>query len=171
MPVSPDKQWTLRLKRKTNTVLLFVDPAQSLSSVKAALFEALEANTSPLARAEPLPSSPEDIELGRPIDPSDLSVGFEHMEPSSIDELADEPRSAKGKGKAARSVEAGQSLKSLGLRDSSVLAYRWKRDDGDETLGDDEWEVSIPVFEDIYGMEQQLDPDASPPLPELRGSR
>jgi hypothetical protein len=158
-PIQPSKLWTLRLKNGTRTVMLFADPAQSLSSLKAALLEALEQApaTDPHAPTQPLPASSSDIEIGKPLDSFDLTQGWELVgEDADADELETETK-PNGKGKA-RSNGTDVSLRSLGIKENYALAYRFKSrgSDDDETLGEDPgWDVEIPAYDDVYGAENE----------------
>jgi hypothetical protein len=174
-PIQPSKLWTLRLKNGTRTVMLFADPAQSLTSLKAALLEALRRapKADPRAYTAPPPSSISDIEIGKPLDIFDLSQGWELVvsDPDPVDEPPEDTTGKgkdKGKGKA-KSNGTEMSLRSLGIKENWVLAWRVKVTDGndDETLGDDQgWQVEIPAYDDAYGVENQGDGGA---LPEFRG--
>jgi hypothetical protein len=145
MPNVPaSKLWTLRLKRGVHTTLLFADPAQSLSSLKLALFAALRSAPNEIPMRHVLPESSSDIEIGMPVDLFDLSQGFALVAPL-------EPTNSKD-----------MSLRQLGIKENYVLAYRFKGDagrddDDDETLGEEKWDVNIPEWEDTYGVENQGD--------------
>jgi hypothetical protein len=173
MPASvpTSKWWTLRLKRGKKTVLVFADPAQSLSSLKQNLIEALKAtNPSDKIDGQPIPTSLSEVELAKPIDQLDISQGWTLLDPLPFeDELGadDIQNAAKSK---AKSKSRDPSLKELGLKENHVLAFRFRQpesDDVDETLGDDlGWKVEIPVYDDIYGVDNAGDLGV---LPEFRG--
>ncbi|KAF3003144.1 hypothetical protein E8E13_008772 [Curvularia kusanoi] len=180
--------WTLRLKSHRTTVLLHISPLSSFTAIKASLLSALsdtglsKTDTSPPI---PLPSSPSEIQLGRPIDPLDPSAGFQlgewetsALSDGDLDVTIDEDDAnakGKGKGKATASSAAGTKAasskarknngtddsgadcpKSAGLKDGAVLAFRW------EGCGDAEeeartWGVQIASFEDAYGVQNTGD--------------
>jgi hypothetical protein len=168
--VPTSKQWTLRLKKGKRTVLVFADPAESLRSLKQNLIDALTAtNPSHTIDALPIPTSPSDVELAKPVDQLDITKGWEIVDPPiPDDELAIDDSDVKGKGRAKRKSRE-ISLKALGIKENHVLAFRFKdsNEDVDETLGDDPgWEVQIPSYEDLYGVENVGDLGV---IPEYRG--
>jgi hypothetical protein len=173
--------WTLRLKARKTTVLLHIDPLQTFSSLKEHLYTALADTslTDPSTREPiPLPSSPEDIQLGRPHDRADPDAGFVlgEWEQQASEDGEDDLAEGKGKGKAkAKSGKgnAGAAVmdcpKGAGLKDRDVLAFRWRGDgtgweDGDEdedmegtVKKDGMWGVKLASFEDGYGVENEAD--------------
>lgn len=85
-------------------------------------------------------------------------------------DIKEEEDVGKGKGKArsksSRSEKGGSGgvggakdcPKGAGLRDGSVLAFKWgeRSEDGDENeleLEGEKWDVVIPAYEDQYGVE------------------
>lgn len=172
--------WTLRLKSHRTTVLLHTDPLASFLTLKTALYSALTDTglhaSSPASPAIPLPASPADIKLARPIDPLDPSAGFVLGEwetgfrtsgSASDDEVAvDEEEmggaqaKGKGKGKAKAEMAGGADCpKGAGLKDGGVLAFRWEGDGVVEAEGegDKSWGVQIARFEDAYGVVNEGD--------------
>jgi hypothetical protein len=156
----------MRLKHSKLTVFLFADPSKPLTDLKEALFSALEElRTSGTLEDITVPSSPSDIELGKPIDQFDAEQGWEligALPAEDEDEDDSKKRSSKEKGRTSES--------NITLRDSGavegVLAFRFKQqssDDDDntmanESLGDDPgWDVEIAKFEDLYGVENEAD--------------
>jgi len=163
--------WTLRLKSRKTTVLLHVDPLHTFATIKSHLYHALQETglkdpeTGDLI---PLPSSPSDIKLGRPVNPNEPSKGFQLGEWETLPLEDEEGEDVKGKGKAKtgrpkKSDVAGvkDCPKGAGLRDGAMLAFRWKDDgtkwedeDGDAT---DMWGVKLASFEDSYGVDNETD--------------
>lgn len=159
--------WTLRLRSYKTAVLLHVDPLQTFASIKSQLLAAL--SESPLrdpetGQAVPLPTSPSDFQLGRPVDRTDLKAGWVPGDweiPPAEDE---EEETGKGKGKAkAKKDNTGvggavkDCPKGAGLRDRDCLAFRWRGDgtgweeeDGAQQAG--MWGVVLPSFEDSFGV-------------------
>lgn len=162
--------WTLRLKHHKTTVLLHIDPLQTLSSVKSHLLTALQ-QTCPSNEisGRTLPSNADDFALAKPQDVHDVSLGWER-----IDGVSEGDESGKGKGKG-RADWAKDTVKGAGVKDNGVLAFQWeteeekrerekKEDAADEEddlgLGEEkrwEWDVVIPSWEDAYGVENQGD--------------
>lgn len=174
--------WVLRIKSHKTTVVIHVEPLSTFDNIKALFYNALK--ESPLKHAEtgldiPLPASPSDIQLGRPVDKNDPQAGFVlgEWERSSNQEQND----VKGKGRASAKQKADPNLaapsniqncpQGAGLKDGAVLAARWKGDgtawgaeaeeeDEDEEMAEEEpgmWGVKIATFEDAYGVENQGD--------------
>ncbi|KAJ4299722.1 hypothetical protein N0V90_004968 [Kalmusia sp. IMI 367209] len=169
--------WTLRLKSHKTTVLLHIDPLQTFSTIKSQLYHALQETELKDAEGESilLPSSPSDIEFGRPVNPNEANKGFElgEWEYSPLEEEDTEDVKGKGKAKAVRpkKAEAGGAAgvkdcpKGAGLRDGAVLAFRWKHSGSEETedieMEDgrktDMWGVKLASYEDSYGVENETD--------------
>ena len=161
MATPTPQTWTLRLKSHKTTVLLHIDPLSPFSELKAHLHTALletglrSADGTTLA----IPPSPSAIQLGRPVDIHDSSQGWVLGEWEAGDEGGEEDEeSAKGKGKGkgkakAKAMDARDCPKGAGLKDGSVLAFRFEGDADDEGS----WEVQLASFEDAYGVENEGD--------------
>lgn len=140
----------MRLKKHKSTILLHVEPLQLLSTVKEDLLAILKDIAPNGFNGTPLPNSASEIELAKPVDPLDISLGWEPLAPS--DELEDpfnidEDEAPKGKGKSLES----ENLKAYGLKDNAVLAFRFKSEKGKG------WDVVQAVFIDEYGVENEGD--------------
>ena len=171
------RTWILRFKLHRTTVLLHVDPLQSLSSVKKELLEAIE-QTHPdgTLNGIPIPKNSDEIQLARPRDINDLSQGFESIEPksSSADDESDAVVGAgQGKGKAAVSGPRATGAKNAkaqlkdcaqgaGLRDHGIVAFKFKRKEEEEAWEsieqeDDGDEGIVVSKEDMEGVEEEWD--------------
>lgn len=155
------------MKRGKKTVLLFADPAEALDTLKHNLIDALKAtNQSNQFDGVAIPSSPSDVEIGKPVEPLDISKGWELVDPSFDDELAMDDSDSKSKKGKSRAKTKDMSLKALGIKENYVLAFRFRNDE-DETMEDDQgWDVNIPTYEDLYGVENVGDVGV---IPEYRG--
>jgi hypothetical protein len=171
--VPASKIWTLRLKSGKHTVILFADPSQSLRSLKQNLLDALR-ETAPSNKLDdvPIPTSIDEVELAKPVDQLDVrkgwnAIGGPKSSDTSEDELAEDDSEVKSKTKAKRKTR-DVNLKSLGIKENHVLAFRFTGAEDDETFGDDDlgWKVDIPFYEDMYGMENAGDLGV---VPEYRG--
>ena len=153
--VSPSSTtWTLRLKYHKTTVLLHADPLQSVQRLKHDLLNSLRAikPSSTFLNGRSLPSSASQIQLAKPCDASDPTSGWELIEESDDATLQANGPDGKGKGKAkAKPASSEFTLRGVGVRDNFALAFRWQ--DRDEGFEDEEWDVIIPTFEDMYGVE------------------
>jgi hypothetical protein len=186
MPVydpTPDV-WTIKFKNARTTVVLYAYQLQSLQSIKVELLHALKTgNPSGQLNGATLPDSPNDIEFAKPCDLSNPGAsGWQSIE---LDTQADDfdadlfggDQKSKGKGKAkANGTSHKDSPLGAGLKDNAIVAFRFKGqktvsrpvgDDVDEGLGleDDDaapdadgWNVELPRFEDVYGL-NDLVPD------------
>lgn len=151
------QMWTLRLKYHKTTVLLHADPLQSVQRLKQDLIDSLRAikPTSTFLNGRSLPSSASQIQLAKPCDILDPTSGWELLEESDDATLRANGPDGKGKGKAKVKPNSSEfTLRSVGMKDNLALAFRWwDKESVDSGLEDEEWDVIIPTFEDIYGVE------------------
>ncbi|PNS13913.1 hypothetical protein CAC42_1404 [Sphaceloma murrayae] len=148
MPTTGTPQtWTLLFKYQTSTILLHAARDQTFTSLKSDLLSALRATSRDDHFAGlPIPSDPSEVHLGKPLDAADLSKGWETVEPTEEDEEMEEAMEqldgarGKGKGRAAKKSSGLDCPAGAGLRDGSVLAFRFGMDS--------EWEVQVPTFDD-----------------------
>ena len=137
------QQWTLRFKHHKTTVLLFVNQSQSFTSIKQQLLDSLKATGVAAIGGNPLPSDPEAIVFGVPIDTNDFDKGWAPLE---IPEVSD--TDMKGKGVKKGSV-LNQSPLGAGLKDGAMLAFKFKDPESQDVMDlDDEWDVVIPAYDD-----------------------
>ncbi len=169
-PVIPSPQtWTIRLKHYKTTVMLHADPVQSIDHVKEELLKALRATTDGTLNGKPLPEDYHDILLAKPVDVNDVDMGWEKLETAESG-----PTKARGGKRGRPNGKKLVTLKSLGLMDLAVIAFKFRdtdkkepkesvlneddmeveMDDDDE---DEEWDVEIPTFEDTYGVPNEGD--------------
>ncbi|CAK1356996.1 hypothetical protein CB0940_11837 [Cercospora beticola] len=149
------RTWTLRFKNHTSTILLEVDPLQSLSDVRAELLHAL-VETSPGGKlnGQEIPQNAKHIKLGIANDRNDLSKGYS----SVVGELEEASDTGKGKGKAPVGSAKADSLKDcpqgVGMKNGDVVAFKFVGNGGiaDESTEDiiEEWDVIVPTIEDTY---------------------
>lgn len=180
--------WTIRFKLHKTTTLLHVDPLQTIASLKAELLNALrQTSKDGMVEGFRIPDDEADVALARPVDLNDVQKGWKRLGDDgaapTVTPVAAKTSKGKGKEKAGSKREIsgvdGESLKSLGVKDNAVLAFRFvsaaeeelrnkkrKADelDGDEGLGiaeeDEEqqggreqWDVVLPTWDDQYGVE------------------
>ncbi|KAL8941924.1 MAG: hypothetical protein Q9216_001952 [Gyalolechia sp. 2 TL-2023] len=145
---TPNPQhWTLRFKQHKTTVLLFVSPHQSLASVKGDLLHAIKTARFTEINGIPLPSSPEDVILGVPLDGNDPSRGWINLE---IPELEQDGGK---KGSKSTSVLNATPI-GAGLKDGMVLAFKSRKEKSgsdDMDIDDNEWDVILPNYDDEEG--------------------
>lgn len=169
------KSWTIRFKHRKLTVFVHADPLHTLSTLKNELFKAIR-ETRPDGKLcdKPIPTSPELIYFAKPIDPEDWKQGWTRLEDPGLEALgidgdldgAASTKSAgrsrwKGKGKV--SDVTAESIKSLGLRDNSVLAFKWKlsedadfaSDDAMTIEDEDDWDLDFITYEDLFAEEEE----------------
>ncbi len=156
-PDEPDpSQWTLKLKHHKTTVFLYVEPMTSFKDIKKELLRVLnESNSSGKVNGHKIPSDPEHIMLGAPVDHSDLSKGWASLAslPTNDNVTAESVRTTRGGGTSAnRNLDCPQGA---GLKDGAVLAFKFKSHDangvnGVNGAGGEHWDVLLPSYEEAY---------------------
>ncbi|KAI9773110.1 MAG: hypothetical protein M1840_008231 [Geoglossum simile] len=158
---------TLRLKHNSMTVFLFANPHTPITTLKSSLLTALTSinpATLPLSLTT-LPTDPEDLVLGVPIDIYDLHKGWVKL-------LIPEPPKTKSKRPSGRGV-FNETVHAAGLKDGNILAFRLRterererakrgtdgedmrmEDEGEEVdekgeeKEEEEWNVVVPKYDD-----------------------
>ncbi|KAF2095434.1 hypothetical protein NA57DRAFT_20002, partial [Rhizodiscina lignyota] len=176
--------YIIRFKLHKTTVILHVDPLQTIASVKAELLNALrQTSKDGIVEGFQIPEDDAEVALARPVDLNDMEKGWRRLRDEEA-ASGTATRSSKGKGKQKagskrepKGVDA-ECLKSLGIKDNAVLAFRFgdaaeedtntkkrKADelDAKDTLEVDEeesdqskaeeWDVILPSWDDMYGVE------------------
>jgi hypothetical protein len=157
---------TLLLRHHKSATFLSIAPTQSFDSIKELLLAVLQArnisslrNASDLTSPIPLPSSPDDLELGVLVDKKDASKGWTLIKPESASS------NAAGKKKASSKSADTDTPAALGLSDGGWLAYRVaqhgaraRREPSIDANGDvvvdvdltedPGWDVVLPTFDD-----------------------
>ncbi|KAL9006846.1 MAG: hypothetical protein Q9188_000377 [Gyalolechia gomerana] len=145
---TPNPQhWTLRFKQHKTTVLLFVSPHQSLTSVKEDLLHAIKATRVTEINGNLIPSSPEDVILGVPLDGNDPSQGWINLEIPELEGDGGKKGSKKASVLNATPIGAG-------LKDGMVLAFKSRKEKSgsdDMDIDDNEWDVVLPNYDDEEG--------------------
>lgn len=153
---------TLLFKCHKSTTVLSVLPAKSFAEIKALLLAALQSRDIKVIPNStlPLPTDPEDFELGLLADKKDPSKGWIPLEIKERELTG--PKGVKSKVGGKKSV-LNESPLGAGLTDGSWVAYRVKAgpkepDDKDAAESDgtpdveiDEdpgWDVVLPSFDD-----------------------
>ncbi|KAK5713323.1 hypothetical protein LTR17_017633 [Elasticomyces elasticus] len=165
--------WILRFKHHRTTVLLHVDPLQSLTAIRAELLKA-DAN---------------EVLLARPSDSQDLSLGWESLDVHEGEGAAREDGKGKGKAVVGTSKRGSKDKlvdcpQAVGLQDGGVVAFKFRSEltaaardedegievdeddgglDGETLVGEgagapEKWDVVVPTMEETYG-------DGPPRLP------
>ncbi|KAL8638877.1 MAG: hypothetical protein Q9228_004015 [Teloschistes exilis] len=138
------QQLTLLFKQHKATVLLLVSSLDTFDSIKEKLLAALKATGVTEINGHSVPSEPDDVILGVPIDKNDPDRGWVGLNiPGEKDDGA---KDRKTKGSVLNSTPSG-----AGCKDSAVFAFRFreKESEGDEVdLDDGKFDVVMPIFED-----------------------
>lgn len=169
--------WSLRFKSHKTTIILFVDRMQTFHAIKTELLHALsETSADGQFNDIPIPSNPDDVLFAKPVDFNNPDAGWQSLEADALgidDELFGDEGNGKGKGKAkAKGAEVKDCPLGVGLRDGCAVAFKFKgqkprkktpEPEADEGLGFEEdepkeWDVILPQYEDVYGLEN-LEPD------------
>lgn len=158
------RTWTLRFKHQRSTILLHVDPLQSLPSVRAELLKAIQqAHPGGKFDGSDIPTSEDEVLLARPADSNNLKAGWEQLGKNDTDLFSDDE---KGKGKGAVKSKSRNAVEDCpqgaGLKDGGIVAFKFKSElqvrasnlDGDTLVGEPEkWDVVVPSMEETYGDE------------------
>ncbi|KAJ5552348.1 hypothetical protein N7494_001726 [Penicillium frequentans] len=129
---------TLLFKKHKITILLSLQPHEPLTAVKEKLLQALKSREVREIKGEPIPEDPALIELGIPVDRSELEKGWTRL-------IKAEPTITEGVAKGTGNT--GGTVLSAGLENGHVVAFRFRR--ADEVEKDDgDWDVIIPSFDD-----------------------
>ena len=143
--------------------MLEVEPLQKLSEVRMLLLHAIQqTHRTGSLNGHKIPQNSDDIKLGRAVDRHNLKFGF-----TSVDnETPEEAPTGKGKGKAAATTNSATSElkdcpKGIGLKNGDIVAFKFADQSelgkgGDAIVdmeGDivEDWDVTIPTVEDVYG--------------------
>ncbi len=119
--------------------MLLVPQSQPFTTIKLHLLEAIKATGINDINGSPIPSDPEAIVFGLPIDKNDINKGWV---PLKIPELED--GDTKGKG-IKKGTVLNESPLGAGLKDGALLAFKFREGDDEE---DAKWDVIIPSYDD-----------------------
>jgi len=143
---------TLFFKKHKTTVLLMLQPHETLDSAKEKLLQALKSRALNDINGDPIPDDSFDIELGVPMDRANPEKGWMRLEADSP-ELDEEGAPKKNKGK---SKKESPSLLDSGIQNGHVIAFRFRKPDAnghidldmDLDVEDPGWDVMIPSLDD-----------------------
>lgn len=136
---------TLLFKMHRTTILLSLQPGQTIESSKEALLEALGARGFSEIGGASVPQAAADIELGVPVDRNDLEKGWRSLEPVAENDQA-----------AEKITNGWPTIETAGLDNGHLVAFRFRKSstgdangdaahESDENLG---WDVEIPRYAD-----------------------
>ncbi|KAL9595616.1 MAG: hypothetical protein Q9219_006322 [cf. Caloplaca sp. 3 TL-2023] len=148
---------TLRFRQHKTTILLFISPHQSMISVKENLLEAIKSTRVSEINGNPLPSNPEDVILGVPIDHKDPNQGWIDLEIPDFED--DSGRKGNKKPSVLNATPMG-----AGLKDGMVLAFKFRKESSGDDLMDldhNEWDVVMPKYDDEEGSQVKGDGGSS----------
>ncbi len=121
-----------------------MDQSQSLNSIKQDLLEAILSTGLSELNGHTLPSDPDDVILGVPIDKNDPDKGWVNIQIPEAQEDEEEGHKSK---KVKRDSAVNSSPLGAGLKDGSMVAFRFKRAEEDD-LTDEGFDVVMPVYEE-----------------------
>ncbi|KAJ5163252.1 uncharacterized protein N7500_005082 [Penicillium coprophilum] len=129
---------TILFKKHKTTVLLMLQPHESLDFTKEKLLGALKSRDIKDLNGDHLPDDSCDIEFGEPVDRADLEKGWKRLQ-------AD----VKVQNESVTIMEAG-------LQDGQSIAFRFHKSSEDQDGGldmdldseDPGWDVVMPTYED-----------------------
>ena len=142
----------MHFKNHKTTILLYVDPQGSFSTIKADLLSAIkQASGLESLDARNIPSDPEDVEFALPVSRHDPHRGWVTLE--IPEDEAKKTKILKGGHSAVNDSPMG-----AGLKDGMNLAFRFrteeerkrtKEDVEDEPgAGEMGWDVIVPAYDD-----------------------
>ena len=147
----------MRFKQHKTSILLFVEQTQSFASIKQDLLDAIKKSGRTGINGQSLPSKPEDVILGVPIDKNDASKGWVDLEipEQELEDINGGKRKVGGKKSVLNSSPLG-----AGLKDGAMLAFKFREvdenmDEDELDTGDGNWDVIMPSYEDEYGSQSQ----------------
>jgi len=121
---------------------------ESITSAKEKLLQALKSRQIRDINGDAIPDDPAEIELGVPVDRSDLEKGW-------IGLTMDVPGEEDGAKKNGGRKNASDTLQAAGIQDGHSVAFRFRKIsaaddelDTDMDLNDSGWDVVIPSFDD-----------------------
>lgn len=120
------------------------------------LHNALKVRNIPDINGDPVPETASGVELGVPIDRTDLDQGWKKLEvPAQETKDGDKKRVVGG-----RKSVLNMSVQGADIQDSEVIAFRFReaeddkeKDELEKQLDDPGWDVIIPAYEDDEGIE------------------
>lgn len=165
MPPQGPPTWTLRLKYHKTTVVVDAKPQDHVDHVVSELHRALrethrDGRLQTATGSVTIPTHAGEIQLAKPINTHDHTQGWTKIYAATeAEDGVDEGDQTTNTAKRRRSNnDASQSLKDAGLKDGSVLAFRFANQlpDDDEALGleeaEEKWDVVIAAYEDSTGV-------------------
>lgn len=139
------RSYTLLFKKHRTTVLLSLQPGQSIESSKEALLEALNARGFTEIGGAPIPQAAADIQFGVPVERNDLEKGWRPLEHTAENDPV-----------AEKSSKGFSTLEAAGLGNGHLVAFRFRKSSTTDGTGDAAndnggnlgWDVEIPRYEE-----------------------
>ncbi|KAJ5236356.1 hypothetical protein N7489_006447 [Penicillium chrysogenum] len=143
---------TILFKKHKTTVLLMLQPHESLDFAKERLLDALQSREITNINGDVLPDDSCDIEFGEPVDRADAQKGWKRLQADAPEiDTEDVPKRNKGK-----SPKNSASIMEAGLQNGHSIAFRFHKSSEGQNGGldmdldgeDPGWDVVMPVYED-----------------------
>jgi len=127
-----------------------VEQTQSFTSIKFDLLGALKKCGHTELNGQAIPTDPEDVIFGVPVDKSDIAKGWVDLD---IPEMETEDEAGNTKKVGGKDSMLNGSPLGAGLKDGAMLAFKFKGEDAkmdseDSELNDSSWDVVIPSYEE-----------------------
>ncbi|KAJ5628994.1 hypothetical protein N7490_011222 [Penicillium lividum] len=140
---------TLLFKKHKITILLSLQPHESLAAVKNKLLEALNSREIHQINGEPIPDDPTYIDFGIPVDRSELEKGWTRIGKAATT----------NSGSKQSTGRTGDTVLATGLENGHIVAFRFRKpDEVEKDAENDElemdadqeegWDVILPSFDD-----------------------
>ncbi|KAI3139054.1 uncharacterized protein N7518_006752 [Penicillium psychrosexuale] len=141
---------TVLFKKHKTTILLMLQPHESLYFIKKRLLDALKSRNITNINGDIVPDSTSDVEFGEPVDRADLEKGWKRLQ-------ADVP-GMDNEGAPKRNMNKNDSptVMEAGLENGYSIAFRFHKSTEDQNGGldmdldgeDPGWDVIMPTYED-----------------------
>ncbi|KAJ5722372.1 hypothetical protein N7488_000407 [Penicillium malachiteum] len=115
---------TMLFRKHKITVLVDLKPYDNLSKAKDKLLLGLKSRPLTDINGEAIPEQTEDIELGVPVDRSNLSKGWKLL---------------------VVSEESGNSIEDIRRQNGDLIAFRFR--DGSNANDDQSWDILVPEYD------------------------
>lgn len=127
-----------------------MEETQSFTSIKSDLLWALRKCGHTALNGQPIPTDPEEVIFGVPVDKNDIAKGWVGLDIPATETEDEVGNTTKVGGKD--SMVNGSPL-GAGLKDGAMLAFKFKGEDTkmggeDSELDDSSWDVVIPSYEE-----------------------
>ncbi|TQB68725.1 hypothetical protein MPDQ_002881 [Monascus purpureus] len=144
------RSWTLLFKKHKTTVLLMLQPHETITTAKEALLKALQVRGIKEINGDTVPDSPSEIEFGVAVDRNDLDKGWTRLEVEAPT-FGKEESSSANKGAAAKKNNSSSfvSLQAADIRNGQSIVFRFRKRREETEGGDQDQNQDQPDLDNI----------------------